>query len=89
MQLKVYTIYDTGAEAYMSPFFMHANGLATRAFADMANDPNHPVGQHPEDYALFEIGRFDDSTGIIEMNDQHNPLGVAIEYKRKGPANGA
>lgn len=85
MLLKIYSIRDNGAEAYMPPFFMHANGLATRAFADMANDPSHPIGQHPEDYALFEIGLFDDSNAQITMLEQANPLGVAIEYKKKAP----
>lgn len=88
MQLKCYAIYDAKAEAYMAPFFLPSNGLATRAFQDMANDPNHPIGQHPEDYTLFEIGAFDDLNAQIVMLKANNPLGTALEYK-KGPQEGA
>lgn len=63
--LKVFTIRDGACEAFMRPFFAQAAGAAIREFADLANNPEHPVGQHPEDYTLFEIGWFDEATGEI------------------------
>ena len=30
MLLKVFTMYDSGVEAYLQPFFMAANGAAIR-----------------------------------------------------------
>jgi len=62
MKLNSYTIFDTASGAYMRPFFMPADGQATRAFADIANDPEHEVGKHPEDYYLIRNGIFDDQT---------------------------
>lgn len=63
MKLNSYTIFDTATGAYMRPFFMLADGQAERAFLDLANDPEHEIGKHPEDYYLMRNGIFDDQTG--------------------------
>lgn len=84
MKYKVFSIYDAKAEAHMPPFFFAATGLAIRAFADMANDPSHTVGKHPEDYSLFEIGTFDDAIGVFENHEAKIPLGTALENKTQG-----
>lgn len=65
MRLRAFCIYDQKAKAYMSPFFMGEVGQATRAFTDMAASADHLIGKHPEDYVLFEVGSFDDHTGLI------------------------
>jgi len=80
MQMKIYTIYDSKAEAYLQPFFMQSNGAAIRAFTDLANDPQHVFGKHPEDYTLFDIGVYDESTAAIVSNATPISLGVAINY---------
>lgn len=82
MKLKIFLIFDVKAEAYLPPFFMNATGLAIRTFADMACDKNHQVGQHPEDYTLFEVGEYSQIDGSIEMYDAKRPLGTALEYVR-------
>lgn len=82
MNLKMFVIFDVKAEAYLPPFFMTATGLAIRTFSDMACDKNHQVGQHPEDYTLFEIGEYDQSNGSVQMLDAKRPLGTALEYVR-------
>lgn len=63
MKLNAYTVFDTATGAYMRPFFMSADGQALRSFSDIANDPDHEVGSHPEDYSLCRIGIFDDQKG--------------------------
>ncbi len=60
---KIFTIYDTQAKAYHIPFYMHQVGMAVRVFHDMANDPEHQFGKHPEDYSLYQIGVYDDEDG--------------------------
>lgn len=66
MKMSVYTIYDVASGVYMRPFFAKADGEAMRSFADLAVDPQHPVGAHPSDYTLFNIGSYDDNTGQIQ-----------------------
>lgn len=86
MIYKVFTVYDSAAEAYMTPFFVVATGQALRSFGDAASDPAHDFGKHAADFTLFEIGRYDDATGRIEMLDAHVNLGTALEYKESKSA---
>ena len=36
--LNVYSVYDSKARTYNTPFFMKQDGQALRAFIDLAND---------------------------------------------------
>lgn len=65
MKLNAYTIYDVASGVYMRPFFSQADGQALRGFNDLATDAEHEIGKHPEDYTLYRIGDFNDSTGEI------------------------
>lgn len=66
MILKVFAVRDLKAEAFLQPFFSPSVGSAMRAFSDAVNDKNCPFNKHPADYALFEIGTYDDSSGLLE-----------------------
>ncbi len=62
MILKIFSIYDQKAKAYITPFFLPTAGMATRTFTDMINDPKCAFSKHPEDYTLFSLGQFNDLT---------------------------
>lgn len=79
---KVFSVYDSKAEAYLQPFFMMSKGEAVRGFTDLANDANTCFGKHPEDYTLFEIGEYDNSEGHLVPLDAHISIGKAIEYQK-------
>ena len=78
--LKVFTVYDNKAEAYLQPFFMRTKGEAIRAFADSVNDPNHMFNRHPEDFTLFELGEFDSAKALFSCGLAPASLGTAIEW---------
>ena len=81
MKLNVYSIFDSAAKAYTSPFFMHNDGLAIRAFQDNVNaEQENNISKHPDQFTLFKIGEFDDSTGEIKT-DVVKSLGTGVEYK--------
>lgn len=63
MKLNAYTIFDVASGTYMRPFFAGADGEATRGFKDLALDADHAIGQHPEDYTLYRVGNWNDTTG--------------------------
>jgi hypothetical protein len=65
MKMNVYSIYDTAAAVYLRPFFMQSDGQALRSFSDIANDAEHDIGRHPEDYTLVRIGDFNDQNGQL------------------------
>lgn len=79
MIVKVFCVYDSKAEAYMSPFFMHSRGQALRAFGDTAQDSESQIGKHPEDFTLFELGEYDDDSASFHLLSTPHSLGVAIE----------
>ena len=74
---KIYTIFDSKAEAFLPPFFFHQQGMALRIFTDCCNDPEHAFGKHPEDYTLFYAGKFDDDLGSIDQ-DKLESIAVGI-----------
>jgi len=84
MILKVYSVYDSKAECFGTPFFMGTRGMAIRAFSDLAGDFKSNVSRHPEDYSLFEIGEFDDSKGSIECGVAPTNLGLASSFLPRG-----
>lgn len=65
MKIRVFSVFDTKAKAFLPPFFMPEQGQALRIFTDAVNKPDHQFHAHPEDYALYDIGDFDDSKGIL------------------------
>lgn len=77
---KVFAIHDVKAGAYLQPFFAMSRGTAIRAFSDHARDASTPVGQHPEDYTLFELGTFDDHDAHFDLLDIAEPLGKALHF---------
>lgn len=81
MQTKLFTVYDKKAEAYLPPFNMQSTGQAMRTFEDTVNDEDHAFNKHPEDYALFELGTFDDQRAIFKIHDTPIPLSNAHEIK--------
>ena len=65
MKLRVFSVFDVKAKAYLPPFFMPEQGQAIRVFSDCVNNVEHQFGSHPGDYSLFEIGDFDDNHGQL------------------------
>lgn len=82
MKTKIYSIYDSKAEAYNQPIFVQTKGQALRAFTDEANNPDSNICRHAADFTLFEIGEYDQLTGNIQTYDIKTNLGCAIEFKK-------
>lgn len=84
MVLKIFSIYDTKAEAYLPPFFSPTSGVAVRNFEAAAHDQSHAFHIHASDFCLMELGEFDDSNGSIKMLTAPRSLGLAINYIKPG-----
>ena len=79
MQQLMFVIYDDKAKAYLPPFYLPTADMAIRTFSDCINDNKHAFGQHPEDYTLFHLGGFDNTTGeTILINNQ--TLGNGLHF---------
>lgn len=60
MILQMFSIFDSKAEAYQTPYYVLNEALAVRPVQDAANNGEHPIGRNPADYTLFHVGAFDD-----------------------------
>lgn len=65
MKHKIFSIYDSAAKAYLTPFFLPEEGMAIRSFRDCVNDQEHAFGRNPADYTLFTIGAWADNTSTL------------------------
>jgi len=86
MLQKMYSVYDEKAQAFSPPFFLHADGMATRAFSDCVNAPSHHFSKHPYDYTLFRLGEFDDLTGTV-VSHAPKTLGNGVQFVQHELAN--
>jgi len=78
----MFSVYDSKATAYCVPFASVNLSTALRDFAFAANDPSSEINRHPLDYSLFQIGLFDDETGVLTPQTPLN-LGMAAQFINK------
>jgi len=79
---KIYSVFDSKSESYTPPFYQHTEAMAIRTFADACNDKEHTFGMHPDDYTLFDLGTWDDSTGTITQ-DKIVSIGNGLIYQEQ------
>lgn len=84
--MKIFAIYDSKAEAYLTPIFAPTKGVALRMFATAANDPTTDFSKYAGDYTLMEIGTWDPTKGDIEKNQTKTNLGTALEHQTEEQA---
>ena len=66
-QLEVYSIYDSAMQNFKVPFFMINQAVAIRTFTNLVEDSNNvDIHNHPQEFSLFHIGKYDALTGKIE-----------------------
>lgn len=80
MTQLVFGVRDSKAEAFLQPFFSSSSGAAIRAFGDAILDTKSPLGQHPTDYLLYELGTFDDNSGMFVAHPIIKLLSVGADF---------
>ena len=65
MLLRVVAIRDAKTEVYSHPLFFVTKGVAIRSFSDETERTGSEISKHPEDFALFDLGVYDDNLGAI------------------------
>ena len=81
--MKVYSIYDVKAEAFMSTFYMKKDQLARREFEAVVNEKGSKINTNPEDYSLWYLSDYDESTGIYSREEGPKNLMLAINALKK------
>jgi hypothetical protein len=73
----VVSVRDRAADNFGTPFFVVARGQAIRSFSDEVNRQaaDNPLYNHADDFDLYELGEFDDDTGLFTTG---TPVQIAI-----------
>lgn len=82
MKVKVFAIRDSKVEAFNQPFFSATKGSAIRAVTTALSDSSSNYCKFAEDFSLFELGTFDDSTGMFELLSSPLHLGLLVEFRK-------
>lgn len=74
-------VFDAAVGAYNRPFFVPSQGLAIRSFIDEVSREagDNPMRQHPQDFALWRLGSFDESSGLL-VGEQPERLASATDF---------
>lgn len=89
MKMKVVSIFDTGVGAFTRPIFVRSDGEAIRMFIDQVNSERSPDGgpnvmfDHPDHFALFHIGEFDDADAKLSVPSQGVPVELVTGQRAK------
>lgn len=79
--MKLFSVYDSKAEAYLPIFQSATIGTAIRTFEQAVNEESSPFHKHAADYTLFMIGEYDEQTGIVSpIQAGHTNLGTALSF---------
>ena len=58
-------------------------GVAVRNFIDYCSKSDSEIAKHPKDFSLFEMGEYDDVTGVVENAAAPVNLGSAASFVAK------
>lgn len=73
MIVKAFSLFDYKADIYMPPFYAGTLGQAVRSVVEAAADQRSTLGRYPQDFALMELGEFNDVTGeLVSCNRQNH-----------------
>lgn len=72
MKLLIVSVRDSAADLFGRPYFVGTQGIALRSFTDEVNreSEDNQLNRHAKDFALYELGEYDDNTGQITTHDQ-------------------
>lgn len=86
MKMFMYSVKDTKADLFGRPFYCLNAAHAIRGFTDQVNDPmdgQNDLFKHTEDFVLYELGVFEDSTGLIDPLETPKSLITAMMVKKQ------
>jgi len=78
--MKIFSVHDMKAEAYLPPIFVKSTGEAMRIFETTCKDTNTNFNKYPHDYTLVELGEWDEQSATFLTSEKPRILANASEY---------
>lgn len=73
-------LYDRATEAHAPIMTVNTRAEAIRSFRQAVNDPQTPINNNPTDFELYQLGTYNDQTGVITATEREL-IGRAEDYK--------
>jgi len=80
MLFTVFSIYDSAISTWLPPIYARNKGEMLRNFADAVADSKSQLAKHPGDYALFELGTWDDDKCFFNVLKSPVRLCMALDF---------
>lgn len=80
MKKVIVTLKDDKLEIYNQPAFIRNKGEAARMMEEILADGKSPLLRYPRDFALYEIGEWDEDTGKITVFENHRLLFTPLDF---------
>ena len=80
MKLQIYAVHDAAVGAFLQPLFLRSRGEAVRSFQDAVTDGKTQFAAHPEHYAMFYLGEYDDNTAEFVTASQPERVCGALDF---------
>jgi len=65
-KLQLFAVLDNKMELYLAPITARNIAVAVRIFETAVLSQGHDFNTHPDDYSLWLIGEFDQSSGEVK-----------------------
>lgn len=79
MRVNVYAFLDVKTNFFLPPMFFHNTPDAMRGVIRMSKNEHHPISEFPEDYQLFRLADYDDTTGHIKSLEKPERIATVQE----------
>lgn len=73
----IVAVKDLAVEQFGQPFTLRHTNEAMRSFRDEVQNPESPIAKHPSDYELWQVGEYNEDTGMI--NSKMERIARAID----------
>lgn len=78
--MKLFAVRDLKANVFLKPVADLNVASATRSFGLVVNEGSSMISKYPADFALYEIGDFDEVTGMITVAPAPTSLGIGTDF---------
>lgn len=81
MEMKMYAVFDSVAQAFMNPMLFQNDGQAIRSLQNAVNaEGENQIAKSPADFSLFYLGKWNDKTATLETEGQP-PRRVVLAFE--------
>lgn len=67
---KLISLYDNKSQSFTPPITYTTQGVAVRQIESEMEHKDSMLHKYPDDYTIYELGTFDENTGIITAHPE-------------------